>query len=70
MHEKRSDKQKLRWGAAGQCLLIALSFLPVWLLRANEAPQPETETVDTLTTINPIWHSTPETTYQLDIPRP
>ena len=70
MYGKHSNKQKMRWGAAGQCLLILLSFLPVWLLSANNVPAEETADPDTLTTLAPAMEWAAETTYPLDIPRP
>ena len=60
----------MRWGAAGQCLLIVLSFLPVWLLRANDVPEVEPDTRDTLTIVDPASTVNAAAAYRLDVPRP
>ena len=72
MYGKKPNKQKMKWGAAGQCLLIILSFLPVWLLRANEAPEPVPAGQDTITIDDSYFHwtATSETAYPLEVPRP
>ncbi|MCB0548267.1 MAG: hypothetical protein KDD19_11855 [Phaeodactylibacter sp.] len=70
MYQNESDKQKLKWGAAGQCLLIVLSFLPVWLMSANDVPEVKAKTPDTLTTIVPAVQWTAEAPFLPDVPRP
>lgn len=70
MYGNNSDRQKLRWGALGQCLLIALSFLPVWLLSSDDIPDAETKTADTLTINEHIQPEAAESSVWLNVPRP
>lgn len=70
MYSNESKRQKPSWGAAGQCLLILLSFFPVWLLRAGDVPETEVETTDTLVVMNRLPQAAAEAAYSLEVPRP
>lgn len=70
MAGKASNKQKMRVGAAVQCLLIVLSFLPVWLLSADNAAEMEPNTSDATTIPESHPQRPPEAAYPLNVPRP
>ncbi len=70
MAGKASNKQKMRLGAAVQCLLIVLSFLPVWLLSAGSTPEIAPNTSDTATIPETHQQRPAEAPYPLDVPRP
>ncbi|MCO6476629.1 MAG: hypothetical protein J5I94_08400 [Phaeodactylibacter sp.] len=60
----------MRVGAAVQCLLIVLSFLPVWLLSADNAAEMEPDTSGAVTIPESHQQRPPEAAYPLNVPRP